>query len=112
MSLIGPKRRCGGARRISGYEVLQTVLYSPYAFQRGTSVSKFKIGESVRLRSSVEAGREVGGEYRIVRQLPQTDSIVRYRVRSAADEQDEVTAKESELSCWQNPKVRAPRSVR
>jgi hypothetical protein len=38
-------------------------------------VSKFKIGQSVRLRSSVQAGRGVGGEYRIVRQLPQTDSI-------------------------------------
>jgi hypothetical protein len=58
-------------------------------------VSKFKIGQSVRLRSSVQAGR--GGEYRIVRQLPQTDSIIRYRVRSSADEQDEVVVKESEL---------------
>jgi hypothetical protein len=75
-------------------------------------VSKFKIGESVRLRLSVAAGREVGGEYRIVRQLPQTDSVVRYRVRSAADEQDEVTAKESELSCWQNSTIRASRSTR
>jgi hypothetical protein len=63
-------------------------------------VSKFKIGESVRLRSSVQAGREVGGEYRIVRQLPQTDSIIRYRVRSSADEQDEVVAKESDLRGW------------
>jgi hypothetical protein len=44
-------------------------------------MSKFKIGESVRLRLSVEASREVDGEYRIVRQLPQIDSIVRYRVR-------------------------------
>jgi hypothetical protein len=52
------------------------------------------------LRSSVQAGREVGGEYRIVRQLPQTDSIIRYRVRSSADEQDEVVAKESDLRGW------------
>jgi hypothetical protein len=87
-------------------------VYLLYDFQRGRTVSKFKIGESVRLRSSAEAGRAVGGEYRIVRQLPQTDSIVRYRVRSAADEQDEVIAKESELSCWQNSTVRAPRSTR
>ena len=64
----------------------RTVLYSPYAFQRGTSVSKFKIGESVRLRSSSKESRDVGAEYRIVQQLPQTDSIVRYRVRSSADE--------------------------
>ena len=64
-------------------------------------VGKFKIGESVRLRSTVQAGRKVGGEYRIVRQLPQTDSIIRYRVRSSADEQDEVVAKESELRGWQ-----------
>ena len=64
-------------------------------------VSKFKIGQSVRLRSSVLAGQDVGGEYRIVRQLPQTDSIIRYRVRSSADEQDEVVANESELRRWQ-----------
>ena len=62
------------------------------------TVSKFKIGQSVRLRASVQAGRRgVGGEYRIVRQIPQTDSIIRYRVRSSADEQDEVVVKESEL---------------
>ena len=61
-------------------------------------MSRFEIGESVRLRSSVDAGREVRGEYRIVRQLPQADSIDRCRVRSAADEQDEVTAKESKLT--------------
>jgi hypothetical protein len=60
-------------------------------------VSKFKIGQSVRLRSSVQTGRGAGGEYRIVQQLPQTDSIIRYRVRSLADEQDEVVVKESEL---------------
>jgi hypothetical protein len=63
----------------------------------GITVSKFKIGQSVRLRSSVQAGREMGGEYRIVRQLPQIDSIIRYRVRSSADERDEVVVKESEL---------------
>ena len=60
-------------------------------------MSKFKIGESVRLRSSSKESRDVGAEYRIVQQLPQTDSIVRYRVRSSADERDEVVAKESEL---------------
>ena len=79
---------------------------------QGMTAHRFKIGQSVRLRLTVQARQAPAGEYRIVRQLPQTDSIVRYRVRSAADEQDEVTAKESELSCWQNPKVRAPRSVR
>jgi hypothetical protein len=63
-------------------------------------VSKFKIGESVRLRSSILGGRDMSGEYRVVQQLPQTDSVVRYRVRSSADEQDEVVAKESELSGW------------
>ena len=63
-------------------------------------MSKFKIGESVRLRSSTLAGRDMSGEYRIIRQLPQTDSIIRYRVRSSADEQDEVVAKESELCGW------------
>jgi hypothetical protein len=61
------------------------------------TVHKFKIGQSVRLRSSVQADRAAGGEYRIVRQLPQADSIIRYRVRSLADEQDEMVVKESEL---------------
>jgi hypothetical protein len=61
------------------------------------TVHKFKIGQSVRLRSSVQADRVPGGEYRIVRQLPQADSIIRYRVRSSADEQDEMVVKESEL---------------
>ena len=74
--------------------------------------SKFKIGQSVRLRSSVQAGRAVDSEYRIVRQLPQTDSIIRYRVRSSADEQDEMVVKESELHDWQTSKVRAHRSTR
>jgi hypothetical protein len=75
-------------------------------------VSKFKIGQSVRLRSSLQAGREGGGEYRIVRQLPQTDGIIRYRVRSSADEQKEVVAKETDLSDWQNPKAGANHSTR
>jgi hypothetical protein len=59
-------------------------------------VSKFKIGQSVRL----PAGRGVGGEYRIVQQLPRTDNIIRYRVRTSADEQDEIVVKESELEDW------------
>jgi hypothetical protein len=76
------------------------------------TVSKFKIGQSVRLRPSLQTGREAGGEYRIVRQLAQTDGIIRYRVRSSADERDEVVAKESELCDWPNLKGRAPRSSR
>jgi hypothetical protein len=63
-------------------------------------MSKFKIGESVRMRSSSKSGADAGGEYRIVQQLPQTDSVIRYRVRSSADERDEVVAKESELCGW------------
>jgi hypothetical protein len=62
-------------------------------------MSKFKIGESVRMRSS-KSGVDAGGVYRIVQQLPQTDSVIRYRVRSSADERDEVVAKESELCGW------------
>jgi hypothetical protein len=61
------------------------------------TLGKFKIGQSVRLRSSVPAGRGAGGEYRIVRLLPQMGNVVRYRVRSSADENDEVVVKESEL---------------
>jgi hypothetical protein len=64
------------------------------------TLSKFKIGQSVRLRPSLQTAREAGGEYRIVQQLPQTDRIIRYRVRSSADEQEEVIAKESELCKW------------
>ncbi len=60
-------------------------------------VHKFKIGQSVRLRSSVQADRAAGVEYRIVRHLPQADRVVRYRVRSSTDEQDEIVVKESEL---------------
>jgi hypothetical protein len=61
------------------------------------TVHKFKIGQSVWLRSSVQAGRAASGEYRVVRQLPQTDGSIHYRVRSSADEQYEVVVKETEL---------------
>ena len=54
------------------------------------ALGKFRIGQSVRLRRTV-------GDYRIVSQLPQTGNVVRYRVRSSADENDEVVVKESEL---------------
>jgi hypothetical protein len=65
-----------------------------------TTVNKFKIGQSVRLRPSHQTGR-AGGEYRIVRQLPpQTDGITRYRVRSSADNKEEVVVKEGELQGW------------
>jgi hypothetical protein len=74
--------------------------YTPVQILGGNTVGKFKIGESVRLRSSMMASHDVSGEYRVVQQLPQTDSIVRYRVRSSADERDEVVAKESELCSW------------
>jgi hypothetical protein len=68
-------------------------------------VSKFKIGQSVRLRSTARAGGAAGCEYRIVRQLTQADNIVRYRVRSSADERDEMVVKESQIHDWQNSKV-------
>ena len=87
-------------------------MHGVHTIGQGMTVQKFKIGQSVRLRSSVQVGRAAGSEYRIVRQLPQTDSIIRYRVRSSADEQDEMVAKESELHDWQNSKVRAHRSTR
>jgi hypothetical protein len=48
---------------------------------------KFKIGQSVRLRSTVQTRQAEAGEYRIVSQLRQTDGSIRYRVRSSADEQ-------------------------
>ncbi len=73
---------------------------------------KFKIGQSVRLRSTVQARQAEAGEYRIVRQLPQTDGSIRYRVRSSADEQYEMVVKESELLGWQESKVRSHRSTR
>ncbi len=61
---------------------------------------KFKIGQSVRLRSTVQARQAAAGEYRIVRLLPQTDGNMHYRVRSSADEQYEMVVKESELLSW------------
>jgi hypothetical protein len=42
------------------------------------------------------------GEYRIVRQRPQTDNAIRCRVRSSGDGQDEIVVKESELHGWQD----------
>ena len=56
---------------------------------------KFKIGQSVRLRSTVQTRQAEAGEYRIVSQLRQTDGSIRYRVRSSADEQYEMVVKES-----------------
>jgi hypothetical protein len=76
------------------------------------TLNKFKIGETVRLRSSVHAVRAAGGEYLIVRPLPQVDSIIRYRVRSSVDEQDEMVVKETELQGRGHSKVRAHRSTR
>jgi hypothetical protein len=52
------------------------------------------------LRSTVEAGQAAAGEYRIVRQLPQIDGNMYYRVRSSADEQHEMVVKENELLNW------------
>jgi len=73
---------------------------------------KFKIGQSVRLRSTVEARQAAAGEYRIVRLLPQTDGNMHYRVRSSADEQHEMVVKESELFNWSASQVRSHRSKR
>jgi len=73
---------------------------------------KFKIGQSVRLRSTVQARQAAAGEYRIVRQLPQTDGNMHYRVRSSADEQHEMVVKESELLSWPVSQVRSHRSKR
>jgi hypothetical protein len=73
---------------------------------------KFKIGQSVWLRSTVQARQAAAGEYRIVRQLPQTDGSIHYRVRSSADEQYEMVVKESELLGWQDSKVRSHRPKR
>jgi hypothetical protein len=87
-------------------------VYSLQPVRGDIPVSKFKIGETVRLRPSIQAGRGVSGEYRIVQRLTQTDNIIRYRVRSSADEQDEVVARESELCGWQNSKVHTRRPIR
>jgi len=54
------------------------------------------------VRSPVRAGGAAGAEYRIVRQLPQANKVIRYRVRSSADERDEMIVKESELRVWGN----------
>jgi hypothetical protein len=74
--------------------------------------SKFKIGQFVRLRSSVPAGRAAGAEYRIVQQLPHADSNIRYRIRSSCDEQDEMVVKESALHGWSQSKARGHGSRR
>jgi hypothetical protein len=73
---------------------------------------KFKIGQSVWLRSTVQARQAAAGDYRIVRQLARTDGSIRYRVRSSADEQYEMVVKESELRSLQNFKVHSHRSTR
>jgi len=39
---------------------------------------------------AVRAGGAAGAEYWIVRQLPQANKVIRYRVRSSADERDEM----------------------
>jgi hypothetical protein len=67
-------------------------------------MSKFRIGQSVRLRSTVQARGKADGEYRIVGQLAQ-DNIIHYRVRSSADERDEIVVKESELYDWQTSRT-------
>jgi hypothetical protein len=66
---------------------------------QGMTAHKFKIGQSVRLRT-VQTHQAPAGEYRIIRQLPQTDGNMHYRVRSSADEQREMVVKESELLSW------------
>jgi hypothetical protein len=72
-------------------------------------VSKFKIGQSVRLRTTARPGGAEDCEYRIIRQLAQADDIIRYRVRSAGDERDEMVVAESQIRDWQNSKVSTPR---
>jgi len=68
---------------------------------------KFKIGQSVRLRSTVHAHQGEAGEYRIVRQLPQTDGSIRYRVRSSAANSMRWSSKKASFSAG-----RIPRSAR
>jgi hypothetical protein len=75
------------------------------------TVHKFKIGQMVRLRLTAHA-RKAAGEYRIVQQLPQSKGDTRYRVRSSADERDEMVVKESELLSWPASQVRSHRSAR
>jgi hypothetical protein len=70
------------------------------------TVGKFKIGHSVRLRSTLQWRSACGEKYRIVGQLPQADHVIRYRVRSSADEEEMVVA-ERELQDWWNSKGNA-----
>jgi len=59
----------------------------------------FKIGQTVRLRSTARA-RHTAGEYQIVVLLSRTNEHIRYRIRSSTDERHEMVVKESELFSW------------
>jgi hypothetical protein len=57
---------------------------------------KFKVGETVMLRSAVS--RNVpGGAYEVTKQLPHNGSEFEYRIKSANEEHQRV-ARESELT--------------
>jgi hypothetical protein len=95
----------GGSR--GRYELSVTLRRYRYRLARTchtSTVSKFKIGQSVRLRSTLPGGSAFSDEYRIVGQVRQADHVVRYRVRSSADEQEMVVT-EHELQDWRNSKV-------
>ena len=68
-----------------------------------STVSKFKIGQSVQLVPSV--GGTALEEYRIVERLPQAGKVILYRVRSSADERSEMVVMESEVRQWQRSKL-------
>ena len=68
-----------------------------------STVSKFKIGQSVQLVPSV--GGTALEEYRIVERLPQAGKVILYRVRSSADERSEMVVMESEVRQWRKSKL-------
>jgi len=57
---------------------------------------RFHAGQMVRLARSRSAGAAAGGDYKIVRQLPETGGELQYRIKSVRESHERVV-KESEL---------------
>jgi hypothetical protein len=57
---------------------------------------KFKVGETVMLRSAVSRNMP-GGAYEVIKQLPHNGSEFEYRIKSANEDHQRV-ARESELT--------------
>ena len=89
--------------------VARTAAYPPYRKKTGRAserealvismqdmTNRFRTGQSVRLRSSIRTRSAAGGDYTVVRELPETGGETQYRIKSGREAHERVV-NESDL---------------